>query len=255
MPEPILELRNLTRRFGGVVAVNDVSLSLQPGEIVGLIGPNGAGKTTLVNLITGFLPRTSGTVLFEGCDISDARPHLIARQGIARTFQIVQPFSDMSVFENVLAGAVFSGRNGGMQAASATARGCLEFTGLAAHADYRASELSLANRKRLELAKSLAMQPRLLFLDEVNAGLNTNELDGALALIRAIAARGITIVIIEHLLKIIVPLVSRIFVLHHGAKLSEGPPGQVMRDPAVIKAYIGNRFAQRFAQESGGLPL
>ncbi len=255
MPEPILELRNLTRRFGGVVAVNDVSLSLQPGEIVGLIGPNGAGKTTLVNLVTGFLPKTSGTVLFEGHDISATRPHLIARQGIARTFQIVQPFSEMSVFENVLAGALFSGRNGGMQAASAKARECLEFTGLAAHADYCASELSLANRKRLELAKSLAMQPRLLFLDEVNAGLNTNELDAALALIRAIAARGITIVIIEHLMKIIVSLVSRIVVLHHGAKLSEGPPAQVMRDPAVIKAYIGNRFAQRFAQESGGLAL
>jgi branched-chain amino acid transport system ATP-binding protein len=255
MAEPILEIRSLTRRFGGVVAVNDVSLSLAPGEIVGLIGPNGAGKTTLVNLITGFLPKTSGTVLFEGRDISATPPHLIARQGVARTFQIVQPFSDMTVFENVLAGAVFSGRNGPMQSASAKARECLEFTGLASHADYRASELSLANRKRLELAKSLAMQPRLLFLDEVNAGLNTSELDGALALIRAIAAQGITIVIIEHLMKIIVSLVSRIVVLHHGAKLSEGAPAQVMRDPEVIKAYIGNKFAQRYAREGGGLPL
>jgi branched-chain amino acid transport system ATP-binding protein len=255
MPEPILDVRNLTRRFGGVVAVNEVSLSLAPGEIVGLIGPNGAGKTTLVNLITGFLPKTSGAVFFEGRDISATPPHMIARLGIARTFQIVQPFSDMTVFENVLAGALFSERNGGMHAAKAQARESLEFTGLAAHADYRASELSLANRKRLELAKSLAMQPRLLFLDEVNAGLNTRELDGALALIRAIAARSVTIVIIEHLLKVIVPLVSRIVVLYHGAKLSEGDAGDVMRDPAVIKAYIGNKFAQRFAQGSGPVLL
>src|SRR5581483_6685018 len=142
MPDSILELRNLTRRFGGVIAVNDVSLSLQPGEIVGLIGPNGAGKTTLVNLITGFLPKTSGSVLFEGRDISATPPHLIARQGIARTFQIVQPFSEMTVFENVLAGAVFSERNGDMDAAKAKAHESLEFTGLAGHAAYRASELS-----------------------------------------------------------------------------------------------------------------
>ena len=255
MAEAILDVQGLTRRFGGVVAVNDVSLSLAPGEIVGLIGPNGAGKTTLVNLITGFLPKTAGTVRFEGRDISGTAPHLVARQGIARTFQIVQPFSEMTVFENVLAGAVFSGRNGGHEAAVTMARECLEFTGLDGYAGYLAFELSLANRKRLELAKSLAMRPRLLFLDEVNAGLNTSELDAALTLIRNIAARGVTIVIIEHLLKIIASLVSRIVVLHHGAKLSEGTPADVLRDPTVIKAYIGNKFAQRFAQtESASEP-
>jgi len=251
MPEAILEVTGLTRRFGGVVAVNDVTLSLAPGEIVGLIGPNGAGKTTFVNLITGFVPKTAGTVRFEGRDISTTAPHLIARRGIARTFQIVQPFAEMTVFENVLAGATFSGRNGDHEAAVAIARESLEFTGLDSHADRLASELSLANRKRLELAKSLAMKPRLLFLDEVNAGLNTSELDAALALIRSIAARGVTIVIIEHLLKIIASLVSRIVVLHHGAKLSEGTPSEVLRDPTVIKAYIGNKFAQRFAQTEG----
>jgi branched-chain amino acid transport system ATP-binding protein len=248
MAEAMLEVQGLTRRFGGVVAVNDVTLSLAPGEIVGLIGPNGAGKTTLVNLITGFLPKSSGVVRFDGCDISATAPHLIARQGIARTFQIVQPFSEMTVFENVLAGAVFSGRNGNHAAAVTMAHECLEFTGLDRQARYLASELSLANRKRLELAKSLAMRPRLLFLDEVNAGLNTGEIDAALTLIRNIAARGVTIVIIEHLLKIIASLVSRIVVLHHGAKLSEGKPSEVLRDPTVIKAYIGNKFAQRFAQ-------
>ncbi len=256
MADAILELSHLTRRFGGIVAVNDVKLSFAPGEIVGLIGPNGAGKTTLVNLVTGFLPKTSGMVRFEGRDITAAPPHVIARLGVARTFQIVQPFAEMTVFENVLAGAVFSGRNGDHASAVARAHECLDFTGLATHATRSASELSLANRKRLELAKSLAMRPRLLFLDEVNAGLNTGELDGALTLIRQIAATGVTIVIIEHLLKVIVSLASRIVVLHHGAKLSEGTPAEVMRDAGVIKAYIGNKFASRFAQSGMiGVPV
>lgn len=249
MSEPILKLENLTRRFGGVMAVNDVTLSLEKGEIVGLIGPNGAGKTTLVNLITGFTPKSSGRVIFNGRDISALPPHRIAQQGIARTFQIVQPFSEMTVLENVMAGALFSGKRLNIKAAAEKAHHYLAFTGLNSHALYRASELSLANRKRLELAKSLAMEPRLLFLDEVNAGLNTSELDSALDLIREIAAQGITIVIIEHLMKIILSVVQRIVVLHHGAKLSDGLPTKVMNDPAVIKAYIGNKFAQRFQKE------
>jgi branched-chain amino acid transport system ATP-binding protein len=254
MAKPLLELNHLTRRFGGVVAVNDVTLSVEPGEIVGLIGPNGAGKTTLVNLITGFLPKTAGSVRFEGCDISATPPHRIARQGIARTFQIVQPFAEMTVLENVMAGAVFSGRHRDVRAATEKAEECIAFTGLSGHASYLASELSLANRKRLEFAKSLAMEPRLLFLDEVNAGLNTSELGGALDLIRKISASGITIIIIEHLLKIILSVVHRIVVLHHGAMLSDGTPEVVMNDPRVIQAYIGTKFAQRYRNELGSGP-
>jgi branched-chain amino acid transport system ATP-binding protein len=253
MVQPLLELNHLTRRFGGIIAVNDVTLSIAPGEVVGLIGPNGAGKTTLVNLITGFTPKTAGAVRFDGHDISATPPHMIARQGVARTFQIVQPFAEMTVQENVMAGAVFSERHPNLKAATEKAEECIAFTGLSGHASYLASELSLANRKRLEFAKSLAMEPRLLFLDEVNAGLNTSELGSALDLIRKIAARGVTIIIIEHLLKIILSIVHRIVVLHHGAMLSDGTPQKVMNDPRVIQAYIGTKFAQRYRDEFCGI--
>jgi branched-chain amino acid transport system ATP-binding protein len=247
--QPLLQLVGLTRRFGGVVAVDNVSLTIGEGEIVGLIGPNGAGKTTLVNLVTGLIGKTAGRVLFAGREIGRLPPQLIARGGVARTFQIVQPFPEMTVLENVMAGALFAGGSADMRAAAARAQEKLEFVGLAPFARAPAAELSLANRKRLELAKSLAMRPRLLFLDEVNAGLSSTELDRALELIRAIAATGVTIVIIEHLLRVVVSLVGRIVVLHHGALLSEGPPHEVLNDPAVIKAYLGNKFAQRHQAE------
>jgi branched-chain amino acid transport system ATP-binding protein len=247
--EHLLQIEGLTRRFGGVVAVDSVSLTIERGEIVGLIGPNGAGKTTLVNLVTGFIGKTAGRVLFAGREIGRLPPQLIARAGVARTFQIVQPFPEMTVLENVMAGALFAGGSAGMRAAAARAREKLEFVGLASFAGAPAAELSLADRKRLELAKSLAMEPRLLFLDEVNAGLNSTELGRAMELIRAIAATGVTIVIIEHLLRVVLSLAGRIVVLHHGALLSEGLPNEVLNDPAVIKAYLGNKFAQRHRAE------
>lgn len=241
----ILEVKSLSRAFGGVQAVDDVSLTLKRGEIVGLLGPNGAGKTTLVNLITGVVPPSSGAVLFEGADVTRQRPWQAARRGLARTFQIVQPFPDMSVLENVAAGALFAGRARDRAAAEAAAREHLEFVGLSHDADRPAAALSLASRKRLELAKSLAMKPKVLLLDEVNAGLNTGEIDAALTLMRQIAARGVTILIIEHVMKVVLSLSQRLVVLHQGRLISEGHPDAVCRDPCVVEAYLGTRFAGR----------
>ena len=243
----LLQLERVERRFGGLKAVDEVNLSIVPGEIVGLIGPNGAGKTTLINTITGVHPATGGRIVFEGAEITQLKPHAIARRGIARTFQIVQPFPQMSVLENVAAGALFAGRAPSLAAAREAAHRQLEFTGLAALADNSASTLTLAQRKRLELAKSLAMRPRLLMLDEVNAGLNTAEIDDALAIIRRISASGVTIMIVEHLMKVVLSICNRIVVLHHGQLIAEGEPQAVVRNPAVIEAYLGKRYAGAMA--------
>ena len=239
----LLELRNASRRFGGLNAVNDVSFTVSQGEIVGLIGPNGAGKTTLINLITAVHPATGGSVHFEGRDITKMRPYQIARLGLARTFQIVQPFPKMTVQENVTAGAIFAGHAGSLKEAHAQAREHLAFTGLIESADKPAATLTLAQRKRLELAKSLAMKPRLLMLDEVNAGLNPTEIDEALRMIRKIAEQGVTIVVIEHLMKVVVSISQRIVVLHHGQLIAEGEPNAVLRDSKVVEAYLGSKYA------------
>jgi len=249
---PILQVKGLSRTFGGIQAVNGVNFALQRGEIVGLIGPNGAGKTTLVNLVTGVVQPTSGSVIFEGRDVSTQRPWQAARRGLVRTFQIVQPFPALTVLENVTAGALFAGAAESRRAAEEAARGHLEFVGLGKEADRLASALPLPGRKRLELAKSLAMNPKVLLLDEVNAGLNTGEIDRALTLMRAIAARGITIVVIEHLMKVVLTLSHRILVLHHGQLISEGLPDAIVNDPAVIEAYLGNKYASRQQQVVNG---
>jgi branched-chain amino acid transport system ATP-binding protein len=241
----LLELRNVSRSFGGVRAIHNVSLKLEPGQIVGLIGPNGAGKSTLVNIITGVHPASSGEILHKGEPIQRLKPFQISARGIARTFQVVQPFPAMTVVENVMAGAMFAAGILSMEEARRVAMEQLAFTGLAALADRPAEQLTLAYRKRLELAKSLAMNPHILLLDEVNAGLNTTEVEQALSLIRAIAERGISIVIIEHLLKVVTGLCSRIIVLHHGELIADDPAADVIRDPRVIEAYLGSRFAER----------
>ncbi len=246
----VLEVSDLSKSFGGIRAVNGVSFSLDEGEIVGLIGPNGAGKTTLVNLITGVHRVSSGRIVFQGEDVTRQRPFQAARRGLARTFQIVQPFPAMSVVENVGAGALFGGSATSKREAMALAREELAFVGLDALADAPAASLTLPNRKRLELAKSLAMRPKVLLLDEVNAGLNTAEIDNALALIRAIAARGVTIVIIEHLMKVVLSITSRILVLHHGELIAEGEPHAVVADEKVIEAYLGAKFAARYRAEA-----
>ncbi|GAB4394911.1 MAG: ABC transporter ATP-binding protein [Kiloniellaceae bacterium] len=245
----ILRLEKVSKSFGGIHAVSDVSFSLQEGQIVALIGPNGAGKTTLVNLITGVHALTAGKVVFAGQDVTRQKAFQAARRGLARTFQIVQPFPEMSVMENVAAGALFGGGLGSRQEAEAEARRELAFVGLDRFADSPASSLTLPNRKRLELAKSLAMQPKVLLLDEVNAGLNTAEIDGALTLIRKIAERGITILIIEHLMKVVLSISERILVLHHGELIAEGEPRAVLDDERVVEAYLGAKFAARIKKE------
>src|ERR1700761_8270490 len=241
----LLQLKNVSRSFGGVRAIHNVSLTLEPGQIVGLIGPNGAGKSTLVNVITGVHPASSGKILHKGDAIEQLKPFQISARGIARTFQVVQPFPGMTVVQNVMAGAMFAAGISSMAEARKVAMDHLAFTNLAPLADRPAQQLILANRKRLELAKSLAMNPHILLLDEVNAGLNTTEVEQALDLIRAIAARGISIVIIEHLLKVVTGLCSRIIVLHHGELIADDPAADVIRDPRVIEAYLGSRFAER----------
>jgi branched-chain amino acid transport system ATP-binding protein len=241
----LLTLDNVSRRFGGLNAVDGVSFSVDKGEIVGLIGPNGAGKTTLINLITGVHPATAGRVRFEDNDITRARPYQIARLGLARTFQIVQPFPKMTVVDNVAAGALFCGHAGSVREAQDIAREHLTFTGLADMAEQPAALLTLARRKRLELAKSLAMRPRLLMLDEVNAGLNQMEVDDALAIIRKIAEQGVTIIVIEHLMKVVLSISHRLVVLHHGQLIAQGAPREVVNDQRVIEAYLGSKYAAK----------
>jgi branched-chain amino acid transport system ATP-binding protein len=250
MSETILVAERLNQRFGGIQAIDDLSFALKEGEVVALIGPNGAGKTTLVNLLTGVHRPTSGRIRFQGEDVTAQQPFQAARRGLARTFQIVQPFPRMTVLENVAAGALFGGKQPSVAAAMDVAREQLEFTELASFADRPASSLTLAGRKRLELAKSMAMAPKVLMLDEVNAGLNASEIDGALTLIRKIAERGITILIIEHLMKVVMSLAERVLVLHHGQLIAEGSPTEIVRNTKVVEAYLGQKFAQRFGGDA-----
>lgn len=247
----LLTLTDVTKKFGGLLALDNVSLSLIEGEIIGLIGPNGAGKTTFVNVITGVLKPSSGSILFRGEHIEGRRPDLVARAGIARTFQIVQPFPRMTVRENVAAAALFAGGARTRAEAAVVADAHLSFCGLAWEADKLAGSLSLAGRKRLELAKSLAADPKLLMLDEVNAGLNASEIEDALRLIAAIAARGITVLLIEHLMKVVFQSCSRLVVLHQGRLIAEGPTRSVMKNEGVIEAYLGRRYAE--AQKEAGI--
>jgi branched-chain amino acid transport system ATP-binding protein len=248
----VLQLQNVGRRFGGLQAVQNLSLSIGGGEILGLIGPNGAGKTTLVNVITGVHRASSGRVIFEGRDITRLAPYQTARIGIARTFQIVQPFPDLTVLDNVAAAALFSQKGLNPAQAREIAAAQLAFVGLDKQTDQHAYSLTLAMRKRLELAKAVAMKPRLLFLDEVNAGLNSAEVEHAMVLIRELAARGITIVLIEHLMQVVMNVCSRVVVLQNGALIADGSPQQVVNDPLVVAAYLGQKYAQLGKQKNTG---
>lgn len=248
---PVLETRGLGRRFGGLRAVSGVSFSVPAGQVLGIIGPNGAGKSTFINLVTGHIKPTEGQVLIDGKDLTGARPWTIARARVARTFQIVKPFRGMTVRENVAIGILY-GPHGSklMSHALKGADEVLEEVGLFGLGDRAPGELSVADARRLEFAKALALRPRLLLLDEVMAGLRHTELEPSLELIRKLKASGITIIVVEHVMKAILAVSDQVLVLHQGQILTSGDPRQVLADPRVIEAYLGHRYAKRRGGDS-----
>ena len=239
---PILEARDVSVQFGGVRALDRLSFSVQPGEVFGVIGPNGAGKTTLLNTISAVCRPRTGAVHIDGVAVTGMAPHQLARLGVARTFQIVQPFARMSVRENVLVGAMFGSAT--RHDAHDAAEAALRRTGLLAKAGFMPPQLTLAERKRLEVARALAMRPRILLLDEVMAGLNHTEIERVIELVRQLQADGLTIIVIEHVMRAVLALCGRLMVLNFGAKLAEGPAATVVADPHVVEAYLGSRFTR-----------
>jgi len=236
----ILEGENVTKYFGGLTAVNNVDFNLNQGEIVGLIGPNGAGKTTLFNLISGALPTTAGEIRYKDRKITSLRPNQICKRGIARTFQLIKLFGNMTVYENVLLASLF-GMSKGINESDAERKSLelLEYVGLSAVRGTHAKDLTLANQKRLELARALATEPELLLLDELMAGLNPTEVAQAMDLVIRIRDKGITIFMIEHVMKAIMSVCDRIMVLHHGVKIAEGTPEEITTNTKVIEVYLG----------------
>jgi branched-chain amino acid transport system ATP-binding protein len=239
---PVLEAEGVTKYFGGLAAIHDVHFHIDQGQIVGLIGPNGAGKTTLFNLISAALTPKSGTIRFKGKNITGLKPHQICRMGVARTFQSVKIFANMPALENVLLGSFF-GSPTLMSSADAAreAAEVLEFVGLSAMGAVRAKDLTLPNQKRLEVARALATKPELLLLDEIMAGLNSTEVAQAMELVTRIRDNGITVIMIEHVMKAIMSVCDRVIVLHHGKKIAEGTPQEIATSKTVIRVYLGER--------------
>jgi branched-chain amino acid transport system ATP-binding protein len=239
----LLRVENISRRFGGLLALDRASLIAEEGQIVALVGPNGAGKTTLFSIITGFLDPSDGRVLYRDDDITRQPPHLLARRGIARTFQIAQPFAGLTVRENIAVGAHL--HHAARTKALAAAEAIAQEVDLAPMLDQSAANLTVAGRKRLELARALAIEPKLLLLDEVLAGLNPSEVRDMVPVIKAIRARGITIVMIEHVMQAVMSLAEQVFVLAEGRIIAMGPPDAIAADARVIEAYLGHGAAER----------
>ena len=233
-----LVIRGLSKRFGGLRAVQDVSFTVQENETVALIGPNGAGKTTSFHLITGFHRPDSGSVTALGREIVGLKPHDICAHGLARTFQVAKPFGAMTVLDNVMTGAFLRDRNSDV--AREKAREAIEFVGLTAREQTAARDLTTIDQRRLEMARALATQPRILLLDEVMAGLNPSEIDQAVALVVKLSQRGLTIVIVEHVMRAIMAVARHIVVLDHGQKIAEGTPKEIVENPDVVRAYLGS---------------
>ena len=236
----LLEVEDLTKTFGGLTAINQVEFSTTEGEILGLIGPNGAGKTTLFNLITGCLKPDQGTIQFRGEEIQGLTPHEISRKGIGRTFQIAKSFSHMSTLDNVMVGGFIHNRD--IKNVKDAALEILEFTGLTAQRDALAENLIIGDLRRLEIAKAMATKPTPLLLDEVMAGLNPTETEEAIDIIRKIRDRGITVLIVEHVMHAIMSLSDRVIVVHHGERIAEGIPEEVTKNVEVIEAYLGEDY-------------
>ncbi|MEW5897897.1 MAG: ABC transporter ATP-binding protein [Bacillota bacterium] len=235
------EVKNIVKNFGGLTAVNNVSFTVEEGEIFGLIGPNGSGKTTIFNLINRFYPLTSGEIYFQGQRIDGLPTHKICELGIGRTFQVVKPLRRMTVLENVMAGAFL--HTGSIVRARAKALEVLDFCALAHRKDVEAKSLTIADRKRLEIARALATEPKLLLLDETAAGLNPKEQEEAIAIIQKIRAAGITIIIVEHVMKVIMGISNRILAINFGREIARGTPREIANHPEVIKAYLGDAYA------------
>jgi branched-chain amino acid transport system ATP-binding protein len=237
----LLQVDNLTKNFGGLHAVAGLSFALERGEILGLIGPNGAGKTTAFNLMSGFIAPTSGTVTLDGANIVGLKPHAVVKRGIARTFQIVKPFRKLTCLENVTLATFL--HEADRAKAEAEAMKQLEVVGMADRRDRLASDLTLSEQKRLEIARALGTRPKILFLDEPMGGLNPTEEENACALVQRIRDSGVTVILVEHHMKAIMKISDRIVVLHHGVKIADGTPQEVVRNPDVVAAYLGESRA------------